>query len=239
MTKDEKSLLEELDRVLRSDEIRAQIQRVVERVRKDLTRKKEAVMAWEPVPLQVFGGALRPGIESSWVFILRARANTGAERHPNSHQRMMTLDGTGDMQTEKRERSQQPAKQTSNAEPRRTWQAAQRSTSKTEIKEGKADPSQPPSPGLRRAKESVVSGQTSDVTICWQSNILVSDPDVPLEQRWISIPPNVWHQPVVATETDWVVVSFHTVPAEELIEERPGSGEGDTKQMRYLGKNED
>ena len=76
------------------------------------------------------------------------------------------------------------------------------------------------------------------LAIQWLSNILVSDLDVPLDERWISIPPNVWHQPVVATETDWVVVSFHTVPAEELIEERPGSGEGGTKQMRYLGKTE-
>ena len=234
MAKDEKSLLEELDRILRSDEIRAQIQRVVERVRKDLTRKKKAVMAWEPVPLQVFGGGLPPEIQSSWVFILRAGANTGAERHPNSHQRMMTLEGTGDMQTEKRERWQQPSKQTSNAEPIRQAQGGL--TSNVEIKEGKAGPSQPPSLGLRRATESAVSGQTSDVTICWQSNILVSDPDVPLDEQWISIPPNVWHQPVVATGTDWVVVSFHTVPAEELIEERPGSGEGGTKQMRYLGK---
>src|SRR5438046_3391885 len=100
MAKDEKSLLEELDRILRSDEIRAQIQRVVERVRKDLTRKKKAVMAWEPVPLQVFGGGLPPEIQSSWVFILRAGANTGAERHPNSHQRMMTLEGTGDMRVQ-------------------------------------------------------------------------------------------------------------------------------------------
>src|SRR5438105_435787 len=163
MAKDEKSLLEELDRILRSDEIRAQIQRLVERVRKDLTRKKEAVMAWEPVPLQIFGGGLPPEIQSSWVFILRAGANTGAERHPNSHQRMMTLEGTGDMQTEKRETWQQPAKQASNAEPIR--QAQGELTSNVKIKEGKADPSQPPSPGLRLAKESAVSGQTSDVTI--------------------------------------------------------------------------
>ena len=52
---------------------------------------------------------------------------------------------------------------------------------------------------------------------------LTSDSDAPLEKRWISIPQNVWHQPVISKETDWVVVSFHTVPAEELIEERPES----------------
>ena len=73
----------------------------------------------------------------------------------------------------------------------------------------------------------------------WRSNVLISDSGAPLEQRWVSIPPNVWHRPVTAKDADWVVVSFHTVPAEELIEERPGAGVGDsTKQMRYLDKRE-
>jgi hypothetical protein len=72
--------------------------------------------------------------------------------------------------------------------------------------------------------------------IDWESNILVSDPNAPLEHRWISIPPNVWHRPVIPKAADWVVVSFHTVPAEELIEERPAAdAAGGTKQMRYLG----
>jgi len=73
----------------------------------------------------------------------------------------------------------------------------------------------------------------------WQSNVLVSDPDVPLEQRWISIPTNVWHRPIVNAKTDWAVVSFHTVPAEELIEERPDdSREAGTRQKKYLGSEE-
>ena len=43
--------------------------------------------------------------------------------------------------------------------------------------------------------------------------------------------------PVINAETDWAVVSFHTVPAEELIEERPDdSREAGTRQMKYLGK---
>jgi hypothetical protein len=28
--------------------------------------------------------------------------------------------------------------------------------------------------------------------------------------------------PVISKGADWLVVSFHTVPADELIEERPG-----------------
>ena len=71
----------------------------------------------------------------------------------------------------------------------------------------------------------------------WQSNLLVSEPGAPLERRWISIPRNVWHQVAVPEGLDWVVVSFHTVPAEELIEERPDSNDtGGTKQKRYLGR---
>jgi hypothetical protein len=71
----------------------------------------------------------------------------------------------------------------------------------------------------------------------WESNVLVSDPAAPLERRWISIPPNVWHRPIIDAETDWAVVSFHTVRAEELIEERLGESlEAGTRQMKYLGK---
>ena len=130
-------------------------------------------MTWEPIPLTVFGRALPREIRSAWVFVLRAGADTGAERHPNSHQRMMSLEGSGNMKT---------------GEP----------------------------------------GQ-------WQSNLLISNPDAPLEHRWISIPQNVWHRPVVGADADWTVVSFHTVPAAELIEEKPDdSGKDETKQMKYL-----
>ena len=174
MTAEERTLLETLDTLVQSESLRAQIAPIVGRVRADLSQKPDAVMAWEPIRLSTFNRSLPARIQSSWVFILRAGANTGAERHPNSHQRMMSFEGRGDLQT---------------GEP------------------GK-----------------------------WRSNVLISDPTVPLEQRWVSIPRNVWHQPVVPNETDWVVVSFHTVPAEELIEERPGETKESTKQMRYLEK---
>jgi hypothetical protein len=173
----ERSLLDHLDKILRSKEVRRQIQPIVDRVRAHLAQKQQAVMAWEPIPLTTFSDPLPSGIRSSWVFILRTGANTGAERHPNSHQRMMSFEGTGDLQ-------------------------------------------------LRAGSEAA-----------WQSNVLVSDPEAPLERRWISIPQNVWHQPIVPKGANWVVVSFHTVPAVELIEERPDSGSaGGTKQMVYLSK---
>ena len=179
MTQDERSLLEMLDRIVRSNRLRAQICPIVERVRAELAHKPNALMAWESIPLEIFGDGLPPSIKSGWVFILRAGADTGAERHPNSHQRMMTFGGTGDMQTD-----------------------------------------------IKSVKNEV----ESQSEIEWQSNVLVSDADAPLEARWISIPQNIWHRPVIPKGADWVVVSFHTVPATELIEERPGA-----KQMLYLG----
>src|SRR5262245_42317442 len=95
----ERSLLEVLDAVLRSDVVRARINPIVERVAQKLAQDSAATMAWEPIPLTVYGESLPPPIRSSWVFILRAGATTGAERHPNSHQRMMSYQGTGDLQT--------------------------------------------------------------------------------------------------------------------------------------------
>src|SRR6266704_3300294 len=173
MTKEERSRLEALDTALRSDSVREHIRSVVVRVREQLARRKDALMSWEPFPLDVLATALPPEIRSAWVFVLRAGADTGAERHPNSHQRMMSFEGSGDLQT---------------GEP----------------------------------------GQ-------WQSNVLISDPAAPLEQLWISIPPNVWHRPVVGRDADWAVVSFHTVEAHELIEEKPDtSSKSGTKQMKYL-----
>src|SRR5213592_4595376 len=158
MTKEERSRLEALDTALRSDSVREHIRSVVLRVREQLARRKDALMRWAPFPLDVLATTLPPEIRSAWVFVLRAGADTGAERHPNSHQRMMSFEGSGDLQT---------------GEP------------------GK-----------------------------WQSNVLVSDPDAPLERRWISIPANVWHHPVITADTDWAVVRFHTLVAEGLIDER-------------------
>ncbi len=194
MTAEESPLLEILDTIVGSEEIRAQIYPIVERVRTELARNKKAQMTWEPIPLTIYGGALPSGIRSSWVFVLRAGATTGAERHPNSHQRMMSFEGAGDLQVRARHGT---------------------------------------SLSIRR------TGLADGGKVQWQSNFLVSDPDAPLERRWISIPRNVWHQVVVPEGPDWVVVSFHTAPPEELIEERPDSDDpGGTKQMRYLGLKE-
>jgi hypothetical protein len=177
MNKDERALLETLDAIVHSARVRERLGPIVERVRVDLAGKLDALMSWESVALETFD-ALPSAIASGWIFVLRAGADTGAERHPNSHQRMMTLVGTGDMKID--------AKGTPN--------------------------------------EVDVESE-----ILWRSHLLVSEADAPVERRWISIPKNVWHRPVIPKGSDWVVVSFHTAAAEELIEERPGA-----RQMLYL-----
>ncbi len=50
----------------------------------------------------------------------------------------------------------------------------------------------------------------------WVSNVLRSD--ARFDERWLSIPVNVWHRPVMG-DTDWTVVSFHTAADDALIEE--------------------
>ena len=52
MTKEERSILEALDGVVRSETARARIQPIIERVRADLAGKSQALMAWEPVALE-------------------------------------------------------------------------------------------------------------------------------------------------------------------------------------------
>src|SRR5213593_2886408 len=184
MTKEERSILEMLDKIVHSEPVRSRIEPFIKRVRTDLAGKPDALMSWEPVELETFGEQLPAAIHSGWVFILRAGVDTGAERHPNSHQRMMSFEGTGNMQTD--------------------------------------------------AESADRSGRAAS-DIAWKSNVLVSDTEASLEQRWISIPQNVWHRPVIPKGADWVVVSFHTVPAKQLIEERPpDSAAGAMKRMLYL-----
>ena len=145
----------------------------VERALDDTT----APMAWESVPLAAFDRPLPSEIRSCWVFVIRAAVTTGAERHPNSHQRSRSLKGGGDFQ----------------------------------LREGRR----------------------------WETYPLISDADAPPERRWVSIPASTWHRLSVGAE-HWAMLSFHTVPADELIEECPvgpnGLDGGPTQQHRYQSK---
>lgn len=169
----ETDILTLLDQLLRRPFVRSVIEPIACRVAAQLRSNPTIPLAYETVPLGIYGNKLPTFIRSSWVFVLRGDSASGAERHPNSHQRVMAYRGDGDLQ-------------------------------------------------IRTANE-------------WQSHLLTSDPLAPLESRWVSIPPNVWHQAVVSG-LDWIVVSFHTVSDFELIEERPDETNADsTRKRKYLG----
>ena len=173
----ERKILQSLDSAVSAPGASAALAPICGRVLATLARGPREIEAWEPVLLDLYGASLPSEIRSSWVFVLRRGVTTGAERHPNSIQRMVSWSGSGDFQVHDGER--------------------------------------------------------------WRSHRLVSDPSAALEERWISIPPETWHQ-VVVGEQDWLVVSFHTVPADELVEERPDPSDPDpfhphhTRRRKYV-----
>ena len=172
LRRQERETLQVLDNVVHEESARREIDAITRRLEDRLAGDSAAVLVWQPVELSLYGRPLPSGIRSSWVFVLRANTVSGAERHPNSIQRVMSYRGSADLQTKPHDE--------------------------------------------------------------WISNRLVSQPGAPLEKRWLSIPPGVWHQGVMGEE-NWVVVSFHTVLPEELVEERPDAeGDGIT-QRHYVG----
>jgi hypothetical protein len=85
-----------LDAVVRSPESVRQVNDALRRTAEALDNSDQP-MAWETIPLNVLGD-LPSSVLSCWVFMLRASRNTGAERHPNSHQRSLSLIGEGHVQ---------------------------------------------------------------------------------------------------------------------------------------------
>jgi hypothetical protein len=170
----EKRTLSLLDQLVRRPAVRSSIDEAIVRLERLLRADAGAQMAWETLPLSLFDPGLPESIRSSWVFILRAGAVTGAERHPNSHQRTLSYRGAGVAQTHEDGR--------------------------------------------------------------WRNRRLVSDPEAPIDKRWASIPINTWHQWEVSGG-HWAVISFHTVPAEQLIEERPARDDSGAGSRRlYVGE---
>jgi hypothetical protein len=153
----ETEILQQLDYAIRRPRAAAFLASLANDLEAALVDDATLRLAWRSVPLCAYD-SLPDGIASSWVFALRADCTSGAERHPNSIQRVMSYRGSADMQL---------------------WN-------------GKA----------------------------WNSHRMASGADRSFDTRWLSIPTNVWHRPVMG-DLNWVVVSFHTAPDDALIEERP------------------
>jgi len=83
-----------LNEVVGTSSVGAMVREALRRVLQQL-ETSAGQMAWEIIPLTAFGSSLPESIRSCWVFVIRAGAETGAERHPNSHQRSLSLTGSG------------------------------------------------------------------------------------------------------------------------------------------------
>ena len=92
-------VLIELAALLKDSSVKTELSPILARVEQALAAPPLEPQSWEPVPLDVFGAALPDSIKSCWVFILRAGARFGAERHPNSHQRTVALRGSAVFET--------------------------------------------------------------------------------------------------------------------------------------------
>ena len=99
MDKKEKEIIKILDTAICDSETKIKIDTIAKRVEMILENNSELIMAWEPIPLNIYKTELPDEIKSSWVFVLRKKIISGAERHPNSIQRMMSYKGSGDFQT--------------------------------------------------------------------------------------------------------------------------------------------
>jgi hypothetical protein len=87
-------VLRALNEIVHTAGVGAVLEKALDRVRQQLDATT-GPMAWEVVPLDTFKGGLPDSIRSCWIFVIRGGAATGAERHPNSHQRSLSLMGSG------------------------------------------------------------------------------------------------------------------------------------------------
>ena len=147
-----------LSRLLNSSRQSDVIAPALARVERSLRDHPNQPQAWEPLTLGALPFKVPAGIRSCWVFVLRAGASFGAERHPNSHQRTVALSGDA-------------------------------------LFELFIDDSWSQCP--IRAKTSEKDSASA-----------------------VSIPPSVWHR-ITVGHMNFVSMSFHTVSAEQLIEETP------------------
>ena len=91
--------LERLDGLVQQAAVRRQLDSTADRLVASLATDRSSTLVWEPIDLSLNGAEAPPGIRSSWMFVLRRNTVSGAERHPNSVQRVMSYRGTADLQT--------------------------------------------------------------------------------------------------------------------------------------------
>lgn len=97
MDQREQKFLRKIEALLYSEKARFAIVKAVLDTKTMLDADPERLTAAVQVSLSVFGDTLPPEIKSCRVFALRAGLESRTECHPNSHQRVLSLQGTGDI----------------------------------------------------------------------------------------------------------------------------------------------
>lgn len=91
-------ILERLSELLKKTEIGNKLNPAMGRVLRVLDATPKEPQAWESLPADFFGLHLPDGIKSGWLFALRSGGIFGNERHPNSWQRSLALDGMAEFE---------------------------------------------------------------------------------------------------------------------------------------------
>ena len=91
----ESNVLDDLQRAIRAALRDPRLPAIVLEAQNRLRDRPDLHMTWATIPLDLYEDL--PGdVKSAWVFVLRGGISTGAERHPNSRQRMVSHTGAGD-----------------------------------------------------------------------------------------------------------------------------------------------
>ena len=161
-----------LDALLRSGSKVDKLNPLLASLFAELERSPSQPQAWQPLSADSLDLKLPDEIASAWLFALRGGGKFPSERHPNSWQRSIALEGQAVF----------------------------------EVYENGAWQARPLDGASKTAGE-----------------------------RTISIPPNMWHRIAIGPAT-FVSLSFHTVPAAELIEETcAGDDFSQTHRRLYQG----
>ncbi len=97
MDKKEIALLRNLDMIVWAVKDQPSIQEAISRAEAELSQNPSKLGATVQIPLSVFGKGIPASIKSCRVFALRENAAFKTERHPNSHQRVLSIKGIGEI----------------------------------------------------------------------------------------------------------------------------------------------
>jgi len=93
----EKGFLKKIEALIDGEKARVAVHKAVQETKSMLDADPERLTAAVQVMLSVFGDGLPSEIKSCRVFALRAGLKSRTECHPNSHQRVLSLAGTGEI----------------------------------------------------------------------------------------------------------------------------------------------